>query len=123
MHFHVPLFLLPALAAAKTINIQVGASGLSYSPDSTTAAAGDVLNFQISSGHTVSQAAFSKPCAPINDSAIFSGTGAQTFAVTVNDTNPLWFYCSTPTHCSSGMVFAVNPSYAHAPSPVPWKPS
>ena len=34
--------------------------------------------------------------------------------MTVNDTNPLWFYCRQhkpdgSSHCGSGMVFAVNP--------------
>jgi plastocyanin len=111
MHISIGFLpLLGALSAAKTITVQVGASGLSYSPDSVTAAAGDEINFVISPGHTVSQAAFNGPCKPSGSNAIFSGEGANNFVVTVNNTDPLWFYCSTPTHCSSGMVFAVNPT-------------
>jgi hypothetical protein len=30
------------------------------------------------------------------------------FIVQVNDTNPLWFYCSQTDHCVRGMVFSVN---------------
>lgn len=41
-------------------------------------------------------------------------TGFPTWNVTVNDTNPLWFYCKQhnpdgSSHCGHGMVFAVNP--------------
>ena len=104
--------LLPALSAvavAKVIQVQVGASGLVFEPDSVTAAKGDVLNFMISSDHSVAQSTFDSPCAPKGSDAIYSGFDAKTFVVTVNSTDPLWFYCSTPGHCSSGMVMAVNP--------------
>jgi plastocyanin len=106
------LFLAPlaALAAAKTITVQVGASGLSFSPDSVTAAAGDELNFMISPGHSVAQANFDAPCKPSGGSAIYSGKDAQTFVVTVKDSSSMWFYCTTPDHCSAGMVMAVNPT-------------
>ena len=30
------------------------------------------------------------------------------FTLTVNDTNPIWVYCATPGHCTSGMVMAIN---------------
>ena len=41
-------------------------------------------------------------------------TDFPTWNVTVNDTNPLWFYCKQhnpdgSSHCGHGMVFAVNP--------------
>lgn len=35
---------------------------------------------------------------------------APTFTVTVNDTNPAFFYCAQIGHCQLGMVFAINPS-------------
>ena len=31
-----------------------------------------------------------------------------TFSITINDTTPLWFYCSQTDHCANGMVFSVN---------------
>jgi plastocyanin len=101
---------LAALVAAKTITVNVGASGLTFSPDSATAAAGDQLNFLISPGHSVAQANFDGPCKPSGGDAIFSGQGAQSFVVTVKDSSPLWFYCATPGHCAAGMVMAVNPT-------------
>jgi hypothetical protein len=32
------------------------------------------------------------------------------FTITVNNTNPAFFYCAQISHCQSGMVFALNPS-------------
>ena len=32
------------------------------------------------------------------------------FSITVNNTNPTFFYCAQLTHCNLGMVFAINPS-------------
>jgi hypothetical protein len=37
-------------------------------------------------------------------------TSEPTFMVTVNDTNPHFFYCAQIGHCNLGMVFAINPS-------------
>jgi hypothetical protein len=33
----------------------------------------------------------------------------MTFIVTVNSTDPIWFYCSLNAHCIAGMVGVVNP--------------
>lgn len=33
-----------------------------------------------------------------------------TFTITVNDTNPAFFYCAQISHCQLGMVFALNPN-------------
>lgn len=33
----------------------------------------------------------------------------MTFIVTVNSTDPIWFYCSLEAHCIAGMVGVVNP--------------
>lgn len=43
-----------------------------------------------------------------------NSTDFPTFSVTVNTTDPLWFYCRQhapdgSSHCGAGMVFAVNP--------------
>jgi hypothetical protein len=37
-----------------------------------------------------------------------NSTSFPTFSITINDTTPLWFYCSQTNHCASGMVFSVN---------------
>lgn len=52
---------------------------------------------------------------PVADNA----TTFPTWSVTVNDTNPLWFYCKQhkpdgSSHCGAGMVFAVNPVQSSA---------
>lgn len=55
--------LLASSASAATISIAVGESGLTFSPNSTTAAVGDVLEFTFyPKNHTVVQGAFNSPC-------------------------------------------------------------
>lgn len=41
---------------------------------------------------------------------VWSGLGSlfQSFVMTVNDTQPRFFYCSVENYCQSGMVFALN---------------
>jgi len=68
--------------------------------------------------HTAVQGDFSTPCqmgsligsgfdsGPINNKADGSG---NVFQVMVQNTNPMWFYCATPTHCQGGMAGVVNP--------------
>ena len=66
--------------------------------------------------HTVSQAAFDKPCQPL-DGGFSSGfihtnstPSGVTFEVTVKDNKPVWFYCAQVTgqHCQNGMVGSFN---------------
>lgn len=40
-----------------------------------------------------------------------TGTSPTTFIVTVNNTDPIWFYCSEYMHCQLGMAGVVNPPY------------
>jgi plastocyanin len=68
--------------------------------------------------HSVVRSSFSKPCMPIEESTpgatgFFSGFMPiqQTlgiFTILVNDTKPIWFYCSQYKHCQSGMVGVIN---------------
>ncbi|KXJ85888.1 Cupredoxin, partial [Microdochium bolleyi] len=104
------------LAAAKTITIQVGPS-LSYSPESTTAAVGDTIDFVFKGRtHDVVQGAFDRPCQAVNQGGFYSGffqdassSAPKTFRVTVNSTDPIWYYCSATQHCQGGMVGVINP--------------
>jgi plastocyanin len=98
--------------------IDVGENGLSYSPNSTTAAVGDILEFHFfPPGHSVSQSSFDSPCVPLNNGTGFwsgvlqttSGENQNVFSVVVNDTNPIWFYCAVPQHCQAGMAGVINP--------------
>lgn len=99
-------------SAPAVHTVQVGASGLSFTPSSLTAAKGDKILFQFASSiqHSVVQGKFDSPCAPLSNSSFYSGTLSQSaFTVMVNDTTPIFFYCGIPTHCGSGMVGVINP--------------
>jgi plastocyanin len=107
----------PATTAASSggavQTIQVGKSGLTYTPDSITAKVGDQIEFQFdSAGHSVAEGTFGKPCQPDGDSAFWSGfpkPGGNPFTITVNSTDPMWFYCAQVGHCQAGMVGVINP--------------
>jgi plastocyanin len=101
-------------SSASTIHtVTVGAGGgLDYQPDTLTAAVGDTIIFNFQPGdHSVAQSTFGAPCTP-SSNGIWSGFFASTtnaFVVTVNNTDPLWFYCAQVGHCNAGMAMVVNP--------------
>ncbi|KAH8748713.1 Cupredoxin [Hyaloscypha finlandica] len=102
---------LAATVVAKTIVITAGTGGLAFSPDTVTAAVGDVLEFHfVGSIHSAVQGDFSSPC--VQSSGGFDSgkiSSASVFQVTVKTTDPMWFFCATPTHCQGGMAGVVNP--------------
>jgi plastocyanin len=110
------LMAAASTAFAKTIVITAGKGGLVFSPDTSTADVGDVLEFHfMGSTHTVMQGDPSKACQRASGgfaSGPFTSNKADgsgnVFQVTVKDTNPIFFYCSAPTHCQNGMVGGVN---------------
>ncbi|KAI0034497.1 Cupredoxin, partial [Vararia minispora EC-137] len=116
-------FVAPILAQSQDHQVMVGMSGLTFTPPSITAAAGDTVTFIFyPKNHTVTQSTFAAPCTKMAN-GIASGfqpvqagaANVPAMTVTVNDTNPLWFYCgqtSPVSHCGNGMVFAVNPTAA-----------
>jgi plastocyanin len=110
MKQHTINAVVTGFSTAQT-TVDVGASGFVFSPDTVTANAGDVIEFVISSGHTVAQSSFDNPCQPISSSAIYSGfpSNGAIFSVTVNSSDTLWFYCSVQGHCQGGMAMVVNP--------------
>jgi plastocyanin len=99
--------------------VMVGANnGIAYSPNTIMAAVGTSVEFVFSPPtHSVTQSSFDSPCAPLaNGTGFFSGlvntasgTNTNVFTITINDTNPIWFYCAIPTHCELGMVGVINP--------------
>lgn len=107
--------LVSAAAAAKHV-VKVGDGGLTFSPESTTAAVGDTVEFHFyPMAHSVAQSSFAKPCEPLNSTSFFSGPVAvssgvsdKVFTVTVENETPIWFYCATGDHCQEGMVGAIN---------------
>jgi len=115
------LVLLPVVLAT-TYDIQVGNdSQLLFSPEAIFANPGDQVIFHFHpKNHSVTQSSFASPCGP-KAGGLNSGfhpvsanqTDLPTFAVTVNDTQPVWIFCdqnaNLPTsHCGAGMVFAIN---------------
>ncbi len=73
-----------------------------------------------SKNHSVVQASFDMPCMPMKNSmgmkGLFSGympvkptdTTMPAYTIMVNDTKPIWYYCSQGNHCQSGMVGVIN---------------
>jgi hypothetical protein len=109
------LLTLISAVAATTHNIFAGRDGYTYSPNSITAAKGDLVTFHFYPGdHDVVQGPFDTPCS--TNGGFYSGfinptTGesSTTFTITINDTDPIWIYCSQNGHCQSGMVMVINP--------------
>ncbi|KAI9659007.1 MAG: hypothetical protein M1821_001967 [Bathelium mastoideum] len=101
-----------------THQILVGKNGLTFTPNSVTAAVGDLVQFSFySQNHSVVQANFAQPCGTTGGNGFFSGflnsteqtQGLQTFTVPITSTNAVYFYCSAPGHCQAGMAGAINP--------------
>ncbi|KAL9945863.1 hypothetical protein ACHAO5_004464 [Verticillium nonalfalfae] len=96
--------------------VKVGENGLTFEPAEVTAAVGDVVEFHFwPQAHSVAQSSFDSPCQPLNTTGFFSGpvrvqsgVSDQVFSVTVQDTNPKWYYCATGQHCQNGMVGVIN---------------
>jgi plastocyanin len=111
-------------ASTNDHKVVVGGPGkLAFTPSSITAKAGDTITFQFQQkNHTVTQSTFANPCKSLASTStngqigFDSGfkpvaDGATTFptwTLQVNDTQPIWAFCAQSSHCSSGMVFAVN---------------
>ncbi|KAH6875369.1 hypothetical protein BKA58DRAFT_119864 [Alternaria rosae] len=119
--------LAPEVAAgAMTHTVVVGgvkpvetgmAPVLGYSPESIKAAVGDMVVFEfMQKNHTATQSTFAEPCKKKEggmDSGFMpnpEGKAGVTWNMTVETTEPLWFYCKQQNgiHCGKGMVFSIN---------------
>jgi plastocyanin len=121
MHFSLASVVLATLAStvsAANIQVQVGSSGLTFSPSSVNATVGDTVTFVFyPKNHTVTQSSFAAPC-QANSTGIDSlyqpvtanASNVPSYSVTVNNTQPTWFFCKQTGHCQQGMVFAINPT-------------
>ncbi|PGH05535.1 hypothetical protein GX51_02874 [Blastomyces parvus] len=105
-----------AVAFAATIDVDVGDEGLTFSPETIQAKEGDDVVFHFfPRNHDVASGPFDAPCTPA-DNGFYSGLinidGSQpdaTFTVKINNTDPIWLYCTTRGHCQGGMVAVINP--------------
>ncbi|KAF3297782.1 hypothetical protein TWF132_006179 [Orbilia oligospora] len=88
-----------------------------FEPASLMAATGDTVVFEFHpSTHSVARGIFDKPCQPLEKGGFYSGFlrvsgGAKspTFSIKVEDSNPIWYYCTVGKHCQGGMVGVINP--------------
>ncbi|RKU41598.1 hypothetical protein DL546_000688 [Coniochaeta pulveracea] len=110
--------------AAPTQTVLVGAQGFLYSPNNLNATVGSTIEFRFyPGGHTVARSAFGFPCKPYEvvgldpDGGFFSGQispqviskDLPAFRIRVNDTNPIFFYCTAPTSCwKNHMIGVIN---------------
>lgn len=90
-------------------------------PFATNASVGDTIEFHWGAdGHTVTQSSQLTPCNKSGSATPFaSGTHNKSFVFTqvVNDTNPTYYFCGTPTHCDKGMFGIINPTMASPGAP------
>jgi plastocyanin len=88
---------------------------LRYVPFAVNASVGDTVKFIWgANNHTVTKGSQLTPCNATKDSPFTSGRQLKDFVFeqVVNDTNPVFFYCAVPTHCSKGMFGIINPPNA-----------
>ncbi|KAL9613004.1 MAG: hypothetical protein Q9167_002437 [Letrouitia subvulpina] len=96
---------------------------LKFEPNSMDVNPGEAVQFHFyPKNHSVVQSTFDQPCVPISNimpqtKGIFSGfmpvkpTDAMmpSFTIVINDTKPIWYYCSQGDHCQDEMVGVINP--------------
>ncbi|KAI2626293.1 hypothetical protein GGS21DRAFT_266989 [Xylaria nigripes] len=105
---------------SPTQTITVGRGSFTFTPDSITAEKGDKIVFEFwSDGHTVSRSQFGFPCMPYEfvtpgGIGFFSGdippvhpTSHPKWSITINDTDPVFFYCSAPGSCKANHMIGV----------------
>jgi len=123
------LTLVQAFTYTVTVGIDEtnGHQGIGFDPSAIMPAPGDTVVFTFalpeyiknppSVQHSATQSTFEAPCAlkeggfdtgVQKTGSANDGTGAS-LNLTVNDTQPLWFFSSVGNDCKSGMVLAVNP--------------
>ncbi|KAJ7774672.1 glycoamidase [Mycena maculata] len=102
--------------ATHTILVAPTEGVLRMFPFATNASVGDTLEFHWgASNHTVTKSSALTPCNKSSEAPVFA-TGERdigfVFSEVVNDTNPIFYYCGTPTHCEKGMFGVINPDMA-----------
>ncbi|KAJ6268389.1 hypothetical protein PSV08DRAFT_249712 [Bipolaris maydis] len=112
-------------APAQTHTIQVGLADHKFRPEATMANVGDTVEFAFYPlNHSVVRAEYGFPCIPYEMTGaskigFFSDfhpvdtvlSSPPTYRIVINDTDPIFFYCSAPGSCINyGMVGAINPN-------------
>lgn len=110
-------------SAPQTHTIQVGLLDHKMRPEITEAAVGDIIEFDFYPlNHSIVRAEYGFPCIPYemtgsSKKGFYSGfypvdkvlDNPPKWSVRVNDTEPIFFYCSAPGSCTTwGMVGGIN---------------
>ncbi|KAL8949091.1 MAG: hypothetical protein Q9222_004781, partial [Ikaeria aurantiellina] len=109
------------------VKVSNKAGALTFEPNNLQAAAGSMVQFHFyPKNHSVVQSTFDQPCQPIQNNmpsspGFFSGfmpvkpdaAMMPSYTIMVNDTKPIWYYCSQGKHCQQGMVGVINPPAAN----------
>jgi len=101
--------------ATHTVWVAPTQGVLRYVPFAVNASVGDTVKFIWGANvHTVTKSSQLDLCNKTGDKPFASGEQNKTFVFTqvVNDTNPTFYYCGTPTHCEKGMFGIINPPNA-----------
>jgi len=101
--------------ATHTVIVAPSQGVFRYVPFAVNASVGDTIKFMWGANtHTVTKSSSLSPCNATKDAPFASGTQSKGFVFTqvVNDTNPTFFHCAVPTHCSKGMFGVINPQNA-----------
>ncbi|KAH7379518.1 hypothetical protein BKA66DRAFT_442581 [Pyrenochaeta sp. MPI-SDFR-AT-0127] len=112
-------------APTQTHTVQVGLADHKMRPEVTKAKVGDIVEFRFyPTNHSIVRAEYGYPCIPYemtgsNKQGFFSGFHAvdkvlddpPNYRIRINDTNPIFFYCSAPGSCITyAMIGAINPN-------------
>lgn len=98
----LPAAALAASATAKTVKVDVGEDGLSFSPEVITAAKGDVLEFTFyPPKHSVVLGDVNKPCEPATEGLFFSGFMTSSSGAAVRFSFPVSSLLPLPS-CTDG---------------------
>jgi len=101
--------------ATHTVIVAPSQGVFRYVPFAVNASVGDTIKFMWGANtHTVTKSSSLSPCNATKDAPFASGIHSKGFVFTqvVNDTNPVFFHCAVPTHCSKGMFGVINPQNA-----------
>ncbi|KAG6865310.1 hypothetical protein C0991_003613 [Blastosporella zonata] len=131
--YFLPFVSLPlAFGAEYLVGVgkdeTTGKKGLGFDPSVIHPAVGDTIVWEFRSGqHSVVpnfpstlESTFENPCVgnggintgvqTVSDSVSVDASGLPTYTVTVNSTDPQWFFDEAGGLCSQGAVLAINPS-------------
>ncbi|KAF7586162.1 hypothetical protein BBP40_009337 [Aspergillus hancockii] len=115
--------------ATHTIKVGHRSDPHQYSPPSVNASVGDIVVFEFyPRNHSVIEADWGVPCQPAHKKSIFASGHFNSFneqdgqlvgppptwSLVVNDTKPVFFYCTAIDSCNvNGMVGVINPNATH----------